>query len=143
MDPDRLLPAPTDSICGGVGMGKRASEGKRGDGVYSLALLAYLKGLSKRASYECFLNYHPTDPTVVPMGHPPSLKTRESRCHGYPQGLQALLRQSFFRLTWRQSLPISIQASLPLRDQVREQPQRAETQVSASCQGRALWRIPE
>ena len=33
--------------------------------------------------------------------------------------LQALLRQSFFRLMWRQSLPVSIQASLPLPREVK------------------------
>lgn len=50
--------------------------------------------------------------------------------------LPALLRHSSFRLTWRQRLPISIQASLPPDSQVREQHQRSEAYTSfrASCQ---------
>lgn len=70
----------TDSICGGGGDGE-ASEGRRGNGFYSLHSLPIPEGTLKRASYECFCTTTPPIPqwylrdTSLP-------KIWGSRCHG-------------------------------------------------------------
>ena len=58
---DRLRPLLTDSICGGGGDGE-ASEGRRGNGFYSLHSLPIPEGTLKRASYECFCTTTPPIP---------------------------------------------------------------------------------